>query len=155
MLPFRPAFGFAFLVATAGFAAADQCALTRYERAEIAPAKTSIYIGSVTMTMPTFIRAAGTYEAAYKARVMPYYFSNEAGQIRIHFPDASLLKLEAGEAIEFTGLAVRNDGLERRVEGKATPSNQHSGRIKVRVFVSKNTELIFNTTYRFPDAVAP
>jgi hypothetical protein len=44
---------------------------------------------------------------------------------------------------------VRSDGVERRVEGKATPVDATSGKIKVRVFVSKRIELIFNTTYRF------
>ena len=47
--------------------------------------------------------------------------------------------------------AVREDGAERRVEGKATPINRAAGKIKVRVFYSKRIELIFNTTYRFPD----
>ena len=43
------------------------------------------------------------------------------------------------------------DGTERPVEGKATPTDARSGKIKVRVFVSKRIELIFNTTYVFPD----
>ena len=55
----------------------------------------------------------------------------------------------AGEAVEFTGCAVRADGTVRRVEGKATPADAAGGKIKVRVFVTQKIELIFNTTFRF------
>ena len=44
---------------------------------------------------------------------------------------------------------MRDDGAERRLEGTATPTDATSGKLKVRVFVSKRIELIFNTTYRF------
>ena len=51
--------------------------------------------------------------------------------------------------MEFSGRAVNTDGEERRVEGKATPADALSGKIKVRVLVAKHLELIFNTSYRF------
>jgi len=124
--------------------------LTPYHRADIAAAKTSIYVGSVTLTLPPFLRVAGGYEADYAAKVFPFFFSNEAGRLRIELADATLRQLEAGQAIEFTGTAIRSDGLQRRVHGKATPTDAQSGRIKVRVNVTRTTELIFNTTYRFP-----
>lgn len=138
---------------TSGSMAAER-ELRQFDRAEIAAAKTSIYVGTVSLTMPPFRRVAGVYEADYTAKVFPFFFSNEAGRLRIDVPDAALRQLEAGQPIEFTGTAVRTDGVERRVHGKATPTNAHSGRIKVRVNVTKSTELIFNTTYHFP-GVAP
>ena len=104
------------------------------------------------MTMPAFVRVNGGFEAAYTAKVFPFFFYNEAGRLRVEISDASLRQLERGEAIDFKGRAVREDGAERRVEGRATPANGTSGKIKVRVFYSKRIELIFNTTYRFPDA---
>jgi len=149
-----PLLGLVFLVVTTALVGAAERNLTRFDRAEIAAAKTSIYIGSVTMTTPPFVRTAGVYEADYTAKVFPFLFSSEAGRLRINVSNDALHQLEAGEAIEFTGLAIRADGLERRVEGKATPVDPHSGRIKVRVFVSKRIELIFNTTYRFPGVAA-
>jgi hypothetical protein len=145
----HPLLGLVFLVVTTAWVGAAERDLTRFGRAEIAAAKTSIYVGSVTMTTPPFIRTAGVYEADYTAKVFPFLFSSEAGRLRINVSDAALHQLEAGEAIEFSGLAIRSDGLERRVEGKATPADSQSGRIKVRVYVSKRIELIFNTTYRF------
>ena len=42
--------------------AADPLPAT-YERVTVAPAKTSIYLGTVSMTMPTFVRVNGGYEA--------------------------------------------------------------------------------------------
>lgn len=129
--------------------AADEASLLNYAQVEVAPAKTSIYIGRVTMTMPAFARKDGRYEASYEAKVVPYFFYNEAGRLAIEVSDEQLRALARGEAIEFRGRAVRSDGEERRVEGKATPADATSGKIKVRVFVSKRVELIFNTTYRF------
>lgn len=130
-------------------ARAAEAPLATYDRVTIAPTKTSIYIGTVSMTMPTFVRKNGAYESSYAAKVFPYFFSNEKGTLAITLSDESLRKLEKGELVEFSGRAVNTDGEERRVEGKATPADALSGKIKVRVFVSKKIELIFNTTYRF------
>lgn len=128
----------------------------RHRRVEIAPTKTSIYVGSVSMTMPTFARREQGYESTYVAKVFPFFFSSESGRLRVEFTDEMLQRLERSEVVEFTGRAVNDAGAERRIEGKATPLDATGGKIKVRVFVSKKIELIFNTTYRFPDAaVAP
>lgn len=138
-------------VLTLAFAATARGELPRktFERVEVAPAKTSIYLGSVSMTMPAFTRTKGTYESTYVAKVVPFFFYNESGKISIDIPDEALRKLERGETIEFSGRGVRDDGAMRRVEGKATPTDATSGKIKVRVLYSKRIELIFNTTYRF------
>lgn len=122
----------------------------RYDRVEVAPAKTSIYVGTVSLTMPAFARAHGVYASTYVARVFPVFFYNEKGRLSIELSDEALRQLERGETVEFKGRAVRDDGAERPVEGKATPADATSGKIKVRVFYSKRVELIFNTTYRFP-----
>ncbi|HUR59283.1 MAG TPA: hypothetical protein VM029_16325 [Opitutaceae bacterium] len=116
---------------------------------EVAPAKTSIYVGVVTLTTPTFVRKEGLYETTYTAKVFPYFFYNETGRLTIEMSDEQLGALARGETVEFKGRGVRADGTERRVEGKATPADAKSGKLKVRVFVSKKVELIFNTTYRF------
>jgi hypothetical protein len=137
------------------FTSAAHCAespLKNYDRVEIAPTKTSIYIGTVSMTLPTLPRAKGVYSASYVAKVFPYFFSSEKGQLSIDISDEMLRQLERGEPVEFKGRAVNRDGEERRVEGKAAPDDAKSGKLKVRVFVSKRIELIFNTTYRVPDA---
>ncbi len=148
-MPFRQLLAFAFL---ATLTAAAELPLDRYNRVDIADAKTSIYIGSITMKLPPFIRENGVYSAAYQAKVFPYFFYNESGTLSIEIPDDTLRALERGEVIQFTGRAFNDDGEERHVEGRAIPDgpNSLSGSIKVRVFVSKKIQLIFNTTYRFP-----
>jgi hypothetical protein len=118
---------------------------------DVAPTKTSIYIGTVSMTMPTFVRHGGTFEASYTAKVFPYYFYNEKGTLTVNISDAQLDELVAGRTITFTGLGVRDDGTPRPVEGKAMPTDAKSGKLKVRVTVSKHVVLVFNTTYRFQD----
>jgi hypothetical protein len=133
--------------ASGGRSAEDS--LARYGRVGIAPTKTSIYIGSVTMTMPPFIRQDGRYSSTYAARVFPYFFYNENGTLWIEVTDDMLRRLERGEVVEFKGRGLSSDGEERRIEGKATPADATTGKIKVRVFVSQRIQLIFNTTYRF------
>jgi hypothetical protein len=123
--------------------------IEHYNRVDIASTKTSIYIGSVTMTMPVFERHNGTYSADYRAKVFPYFFYNEHGRLSITVPDEDLRKLEHGEVIQFVGEGISSDGEHRHIEGRAVPSDANSGKIKVRVFVSKKIQLIFNTTYRF------
>ncbi|ACB77320.1 hypothetical protein [Opitutus terrae] len=128
---------------------AEPAPLAQYDQVEIAPTKTSIYIGRVAMTLPPFVRQNGTYTSTYSAHVFPYFFLNEQGRLSIDVSDSQLRALERGERIEFHGLAHNTHGEERRVEGTATPADADSGKIKVRVFVSKRIQLIFNTTYRF------
>jgi hypothetical protein len=119
--------------------------------------KTSIYVGSVALEMTALTRNdAGRYDAGYKARVTPYFFCNESGRLWIDFSDEQLAQLERGERVAFTGGAKTAGGKERRVEGHATPSapGVRDGKIKVRVFVTAETRLIFNTTYRFAETSA-
>lgn len=147
----RPFLAVLCVVALTGATLGAERPIAAYDEVVIAPTKTSIYVGSVSMTMPAFVRKNGAYEATYAAKVFPYFFSSEKGSMSIALPDESLRKLEKGETVEFTGHAVNSEGEERRIEGKATPADALTGKIKVRVYVSKRIELIFNTTYRFPE----
>lgn len=133
---------------------AEERPLADYERVDVAATKTSIYVGSVAMTIPPLARRGGVFESTYVAKVFPYFFSSENGRLHVEFSDEQLRQLERGETVEFKGRAVNDEGAERRVTGKATPADAASGKLKVRVLVSKRIELIFNTTYRFP-AVKP
>jgi len=126
-----------------------------YARVDVAPTKTSIYIGTVSMALPAFSRRDERYESTYVAKVFPYFFYNEQGTLAIDLPDSALRRLAAGEPVEFSGRAFNTAREERRVEGKATPTDARSGKLKVRVFVTKRIELIFNTTYVFPAIPAP
>jgi len=154
-LAFFALFALFFFPWTARVGHAAEAPLSRFERVEVAPTKTSIYVGSVTMTMPPFTRVGGGYRTTYVAKVFPYFFSNENGRLNVDLSDEMLRTLERGNPVDFKGRAVNDDGVERRVEGKATPASATSGKLKVRVFVSKRIELIFNTTYRFIDAMPP
>ncbi|MCF3652274.1 hypothetical protein [Synoicihabitans lomoniglobus] len=121
----------------------------QYDQAVIAEAKTSIYIGAVTLTMPPFQREGERYTSSYQAKVFPFFFYNEKGTISINVTDDNLRQLAAGERVYFDGEAFESKGEPRRIEGHADPADASSGKIKVRVWVSKNIELIFNTTYQF------
>lgn len=111
--------------------------------------RTSIYIGTVSLSMPSFRRSGVSYSSTYVTKVFPYFFYNESGSLQIDIPDADLARLAAGETITFTGNAQSTKGEPRRIEGRAVPHSPTEGKIKVRVFVTPKIELIFNTTYRF------
>ena len=118
-------------------------------KVEVAPTRTSIYIGLVSLTTPDFVRQGDRFESTYTAKVFPYFFANENGQLGIDFNAEQLARLNRGETVEFTGSATNHEGQTRRLEGKATPADALQGKLKVRVQVSPKIELIFNTTYRF------
>ena len=65
----------------------------RYATVVIAPAKTSIYVGTVTLTMPTFERRGSRFESVYMAKVFPYFFYNESGALGIDFSAEQLSRL--------------------------------------------------------------
>ena len=131
-------------LATAGAASED---LGRFSVVRVEPTKTSIYIGSVSMTMSPFLRKSDVFISNYQARVFPYFFYNENGRLSITIPDSGLQQLSHGQAITFTGKGINDDGQARMVDGKATPSGPNDGAIKVRVYVSRKIALVFNTTY--------
>ena len=111
--------------------------------------RTSIYLGSVRLTLSPFRYQDGGYLADYTAKVVPFLFFNERGHISIEFPEDSLRRLLRGETVQFKGQARNHAGEERRIEGRAVPAGAGiaRGKIKVRVHVGK-IELIFNSTFR-------
>ncbi|HTZ21255.1 MAG TPA: hypothetical protein VMC06_10270 [Opitutaceae bacterium] len=121
----------------------------RYRRVEVAPTKTSIYIGTVSLALPPLERRRDEYTTTYEAKVFPFFFYNETGRLWIECSDEQLRRLERGERVAFQGRAQRANGREHRVEGTVTPTDAASGRVKVRVFATMSVELIFNTTYHF------
>tara|TARA_B110000467_G_scaffold123490_1_gene115346 strand:+ start:367 stop:846 length:480 start_codon:yes stop_codon:yes gene_type:complete len=127
----------------------DDALASFYERATVAPAKTSIYIGNVKLTMKPFTRNGDVYSSTYDAKVFPFFFYSEAGRISITITDEDLRSLAAGERVYFNGEGFDTSEEPRKIEGHADPADERSGKIKVRVWVSKNIELIFNTIYRF------
>lgn len=122
-----------------------------HDQVVVPPAKTSIYVGIVTLTPGVLQRENGTYRTSYQAKVFPYFFFSEDGQLSIDFSDEQLAQLARGERVQFTGTAKNKDGEDRRIEGHATASapGAPEGTIKVRIFVTKKIELVFNSTYRF------
>ena len=119
-----------------------------WDRVALAPTKTSIYFGSVTLTTADFARAGSTLTSTYAAKVFPWIFWSESGRITINFSDADLARMSRGETAEFTGEAVNQKNKRRQVTGRAQPADASSGKIKVRI-AADGIELIFNSTYRY------
>jgi hypothetical protein len=124
--------------------------LGRFATVDAEPVKTSIYLGSVTLSASEFHRQGQMYAADYTAKVFPFFFLSEAGQMRIAVPDESLQRLDAGQAIEFTGTAVRSDGRRRVITGRILPLTATTGKLKVRLIVNRSLTLVFDSAYRLP-----
>jgi len=121
----------------------------RPNQALVDPTRTSIYVGSVRLTLTPFRHRDGAYAADYAAKVVPFFFFSEKGHLTIDFPDDQVRRLMRGETVHFTGQARNNAGEGRRIEGRAVPDGAGAarGKIKVRVHVGK-IELIFNSAFR-------
>ncbi len=117
------------------------------DRVNIPPMKTSIYLGSVTLSTSEFVRDGAAFTATYEARVWPWFFWSETGKITIALPLPDMVRLLTGETVEFTGEAFNHKNKPRKVSGRAQPAGDGTGRIKVRIGVD-DTELIFNGSYR-------
>jgi len=140
------------MLATVGGLRAEPTGATiEWATVAIESMKTSIYIGSVTLTTSEFKRDGENYTATYDARVWPWAFWNETGHITIKLPAADIARLKNGERIEFTGEAANHRNKPRHVTGRADRTGDGTGKIKVRIGVD-DTELIFNGTYRVPAA---
>jgi hypothetical protein len=130
---------------------ADQPAVPA-PRVVVAPMKTSIYVGSVTLTTSDFSTANEGFAATYEARVRPWFFWGESGKIAIKLPATDLTRLALGQTVEFKGEAANDKNKPRSVTGRAQPADATSGKIKVRI-MADGIELIFNGTYRLvPEA---
>lgn len=122
-------------------------ALLASPRVTVTPMKTSIYVGSVTLTTTDFLQQGEGFKATYEAKVRPWFFWGETGQITIKLPSTDLTRLALGQPIEFTGEATNHKNKPRTVTGRAQPAGPTSGKIKVRI-MADGIELIFNGTYQ-------
>jgi hypothetical protein len=140
------------LAAVAALRADTTQPLGDWDSVTVAPVKTSIYVGNVTLTTDVFRRDGDKFETTYEAKVWPWFFWSETGRITIALPYSSLEKLAKGERVEFTGEALNHKNKPRHVTGYAERADAAKGKIKVRIGVD-DTELIFNSTYRFNNVV--
>lgn len=115
-------------------------------RVNVAPMKTSIYVGNVTLTTGLFVEQGDEFVSTYEAKIWPWFFWDESGSIKIKLPATDLTRLALGQTVEFTGDAVNDKKKPRTVTGRAQPVTAFGGKIKVRI-MADGIELIFNGTY--------
>ncbi len=144
-----PSLFLALVAATPLVRAADPAADPAYQSVEIAPTRTSIFIGSVRISFTRFTRSKGVYEGDYQVRVFPFFY-RESGHLRIEFSDAQIRRLHRGETVPFVGSGLSRAGARRGVVGKAVPEGLQTGRLTVDVYVTHKIKLVFHTTYRLP-----
>ena len=84
--------------------------LARYAVVDIKTSVASLYIASVTMTMPPFVRKNSVFSSTYSAKVFPYFFWSEKGRIWIIVPETDLHRVSLGQAVDFVGHALSDSG---------------------------------------------
>jgi hypothetical protein len=129
--------------------------MARFNIVDIKPSVASLYIASVTMTMPPFVRKKTVYSSTYYAKVFPYFFYSERGRIWIVVPDDELRRAALGQPVDFVGHALSDSGEERKVLGHAVPTGPTGGKIRVRVFITRRIALNYETTYELKGAPNP
>ncbi len=122
----------------------------RHAEVTVEPAHTLAYVAEISLAMSPFVRHGNVYASDYAVKVFPFFLFNEHGRILIEISEEQLQKLDRGETVDFKGHAVNSSGKERRVEGRAVADAAGSdrGRIKVRVWLTRRIELVFNTVYQ-------
>jgi hypothetical protein len=150
---FRPVlYSLLLLSAVAALRADTTQKIGDWDSVTVDSVKTSIYVGTVRLTTGVFQRDGDSFVTTYEAKVWPWFFWSETGRITITLPYASLEKLARGERVEFTGEALNQKNKPRHITGYAERADAATGKIKVRIGVD-DTELIFNSTYRFNNVV--
>jgi len=127
-------------------AAAEALPTIPWKHVTVAPSKTSIYVGSVTLKPGVLTRDGTTLTADYEVTVRPWFFWGETGSLTLEVPVGELEKLAKGERAEFTGNATNHKNKPRQVTGYAEPADATHGKFKVRILADGYT-LIFNATY--------
>ena len=109
----------------------------------------SVALGKASLIVSPLTHRDGNYVGDYQLKVRPYFFKSEKGTLLLAASDASVRKLQAGTAIDFSGKAVtRKDGKIHVVLGKATPSSGDQGSVTFSI-ITENGKMIFNTSYHF------
>ena len=62
-----------------GAEAADSPPPAHSQSVTVEPARTSIYVGTVSLTMPPFARRGTAFESTFDCKVFPYFFSKNSG----------------------------------------------------------------------------
>ncbi len=123
---------------------------TQWNHITVEPMKTSIYVGSVRLNTGVFERNGAKFSTTYEAKVVPWFFWSESGNITLFLNEAEWAKIARGERTDFNGEAMNVKNKTRHVTGWAQPADRTSGKIKVRV-MADGIELIFNGTYRLTE----
>lgn len=148
----RPLFAVLLLALAASLRGDTTQAAADWNSVTVEPMKTSIYVGSVTLTTAEFKRDGDKFATTYEAKVRPWFFWSETGRATITMTAAQLEKLAKGERVEFTGEGANHKNKPRTISGYAERTDGATGKIKVRLNAD-GIELIFNGTYRFNNAV--
>ncbi|TVR45351.1 MAG: hypothetical protein EA425_18275 [Puniceicoccaceae bacterium] len=115
--------------------------------ATVEPASTRAALARVDFTVEALRWAEDRFSAPYTVRVVPFFFFNERGTIRIDFDRDAFARLRDGEAISFTGTATNHRDTEHRVTGEVVPEADERGTVHLSIR-AHGVSLSFTTPYR-------
>ena|SRR5579862_5678809 len=137
------------LVNTQVFAAPPNKEAPISRRMFVDPSSTKVSLGKISLIVNPLNHIGKFYVGEYQIKVVPYFFKNESGTLKMEASDDSIQKLSKGIAMEFAGKATNNkNGAQKVITGKATPSTKDQG-IATFSIVTDNGLMVFNTSYHF------
>jgi hypothetical protein len=127
----------------------DTSALNSSRRLFIDPSSTLVKLGKARLIVTPLTPRDNTYVGDYRLKVVPYFFKSEKGRLLLAAPKDSYRRLNAGAAVEFTGVATNEkNGETKIVRGKITPLTRDRCNVVFSV-LTDNGKMVFNTSYHF------
>jgi hypothetical protein len=118
-------------------------------RMYIEPSSTTVSLGKASLIVTPLTRTGHFYVGDYQLKVVPYFFKNENGTLKLDAPDDVVRKLLGGTSVKFTGKATNNKNFKVKViTGEAMPSTNDKGRLLFSV-ETDNGKMQFKTSYHF------
>ncbi len=115
----------------------------------VEPSSTTVAKGKVSLTVQPLTRAGDFFVGGYEIKVVPYFFKNEKGGLKLKASDETVAKLKGGQPVKFTGTATNaKNGKVKVVTGRATPSDKDEGSVTFSV-QTENGQMEFETTYQW------
>ena len=114
----------------------------------IEPSSTKVSLAKAELTVgPLECKAPGLC-GTYAIKVTPFTFKNDNGNLALNLSKIIVEKMEAGEAVEFTGTATSShDGKTKEIKGATVPSAKEAGMVNF-VVTTEDGQLVFNSSYR-------
>ena len=113
------------------------------------PSSVSVSLGKARLIVSPLILKGKFCVGDYRLKVVPYFYKNEKGTLKLNAPADTVNNLLKGIPVKFTGTATNNkDQKINNIVGKAFPITKERGSVSFSI-ATENGLMVFNTSYHF------